>query len=498
MKLLSTLVALASAVVCPLAAMAQGNPFEEQTKAVYIYSVNHGKFLSDYQSPTPNTYCLQDYGLSRVDAILFELTTLNAQTGESVLFTPWTATYMSVPAAGSFVKATSEAEQRSILTIKDAADGHKVMYSGTTLLSPYKNGAIQLLVGFTAAHQQAGWGKEEESLWDIVDAEHLEEFLLAHDIDPESDPYTNPNPGPGPGPDPDPDAPDFDALVAAIKRGEQAVLDARGGFGVGGAALISDASQFSSLYADSEEGVDFSLLIDEDPYTFWHSDWHGDAPEGNHSLDVRLNEQIDQTAFIVNYTGRLDGNNCSPVEMNVYGGYVTGEGETIAIEWQTSPFVTLTREEGLGMYAGWGHSSNAESLSGSFVIEADDFYDAFRFEPTLICSDSGEGEELCFNYSEFQMYPATSLLPTIPNASAVALNELISLLADARTLDKTDDPTEIIQRIDELIATLSVEGIRINEIVNENANRYYDLQGRSYVRLPKSGLYIQNGRKVLK
>ena len=41
------------------------------------------------------------------------------------------------------------------------------------------------------------------------------------------------------------------------------------------------------------------------------------------------------------------------------------------------------------------------------------------------------------------------------------------------------------------------EGIRIYENENENGN-CYDLQGRAYVRLPKCGLYIQAGRKVIK
>ncbi len=82
-----------------LPAQAQ-NPFEQQTKAIYIWNVQHQKFLSDYQSPTPNTYCLQDYGVSRREAQMFEITTLNALTGESVLHSPWTDKYMYVPAAG--------------------------------------------------------------------------------------------------------------------------------------------------------------------------------------------------------------------------------------------------------------------------------------------------------------------------------------------------------------------------------------------------------------
>lgn len=497
MKLLSTLVALAGAILSPLAAVAQGNPFEEQTKAVYIYSVNHGQFLSDYQSPTPNTYCLQDYGLSRTDAILFELTTLNAETGESVLYTPWTDSYMSVPAAGSFVKATHEPEQRSVLTIKDFADGYKVIYSGTTLLSPYKNGAIQLLVGFTSAHQQAGWGKEEESLWEIVDAEDLNTFLLAHDIDPESDPYNNPNPGPGPGPDPDPD-PDytaaFEELAGTLREANALLFQVEGGWRAKGDALVQNAEQLSSDYADAEEGADFGLLIDEDYSTFWHSDWHGDAPDGNHCLDVALPEGCKEAAFCVNYTGRLSGNNCAPVEMNVYGGHRSGE----AITWEQSSFTTLTRDNGLGAFAGWGHSENADVLSGTFSFETDDFYDALRFEVMMVSSDNGEGMEDCFNYSEFQLYAAEKAAPTRTNVDAQAVQSLRALVDDARYLAKSDDPTELIALLKEAMAALSPEGVK-NVDLDLNLNLdLYDLQGRRCVRQPQSGIYIQNGTKVLR
>ena len=38
--------------------------------------------------------------------------------------------------------------------------------------------------------------------------------------------------------------------------------------------LITDVSQLSSPFSDYLEGTDIGALIDNDPYTFWHSDWH--------------------------------------------------------------------------------------------------------------------------------------------------------------------------------------------------------------------------------
>ena len=55
--------------------------------------------------------------------------------------------------------------------------------------------------------------------------------------------------------------------------------------------LITDAGQFSSPWSDSDEGLDFGALIDEDPSTYWHTDWHnGNQPNHTHFLQVALNE----------------------------------------------------------------------------------------------------------------------------------------------------------------------------------------------------------------
>lgn len=498
------LAAALMAAATALPAQAQ-NPFEQQTKAVYIYSVNHNQFLSDYQSPTPATYCLQDYGASRRDAILFELTTLNELTGEGVLFTPWTDSYMSVPAGGSFVKSTTDVDKRTILTFKDAGDGHKAIYSGTTLLSPYKNGAIMLLVGYTEAHQAAGWGKVEEALWDIVDAEDLDAFLTAHGIDPESDPYVTPvdpiDPEEPDGPDePDEDKATFEDLQLALNDAQAALLAAKGGIVAGGEGLIRDAAWFRSEYSDADEGTDFEALIDGDPYTFWHSDWHGSAPDGPHSFDVLIAEA--NTLFVAEYCGRLNGNNCSPVEMSIYGTTIDPSenedgGYSTSYTMPDAPFTTIYREDGLGAFAGWGHSSNSDVLSGSFSFETDDFYTALRFEATNVVSDAGYGVEYCFNYSEFQLYAAQRVVATV-EADAADVEALESHVAEALDLDKTEDPTELVAALNAATAKVADPAGIHSVIATLPADaRVYDLQGRAISR-PTSGLYIQGGRKVVK
>lgn len=495
--------ALFAASVLPMQAQ---NPFEQQTKAIYIWNVEHQKFLSDYQSPTPNTYCLQDYGESRREAIMFELTTLNAVTGESVLFSPWTDKYMYVPAAGGFIGA-KDIDQRTVLTVKDTEDGHHLLYSGETLVSPYKNGAFMLLVGYTAAHQAAGWGKVEECKWDFVEPEDLDAFLAAHGIDPESDPYVtpvDPDPEEPDEPDePDPDKATFEDLQYALLDAQQALLAAKGGIVAGGDGLIRNAAWFRSEYSDADEGTDFEALIDGDPYTFWHSDWHGDAPEGPHSFDVLMAEA--NTLFVAEYCGRLNGNNCSPIEMSIYGTTIDPSenedgGYSTSYTMADAPFTTITREDGLGAFAGWGHSGNEDVLRGSFAFEADDFYDVFRFEPTIVTTDAGEGAEACFNYSEFQLYAAERVAPTV-KADAADVDALEMLVAEAITLTKTEDPTALVAALAEATQKVaSTEGIHsvLAPIVHD---RIYDLQGRSCTTRLQQGrpyITIENGRLILR
>lgn len=46
--------------------------------------------------------------------------------------------------------------------------------------------------------------------------------------------------------------------------------------------LITSADLLSSPHSDSAEGTNLNNLIDGDKSSFWHSDWHGEKPEGMH------------------------------------------------------------------------------------------------------------------------------------------------------------------------------------------------------------------------
>ncbi|MDO4211160.1 MAG: hypothetical protein Q4D23_05525, partial [Bacteroidales bacterium] len=391
-----------------------------------------------------------------------------------------------------------------------------------TLLSPYKNGAIMLLVGYTEAHQAAGWGKVEEALWDIVDAEDLDEFLVAHNIDPEYDPYVDPTPDPDPDPDPtpdpDPDKVTFEDLQLALNDAQAALLAAKGGIVAKGDGLITNAGfDLRSAYSDRDEGTDFEALIDGDVFTFWHSDWHGDAPEGPHSFDAIIPNFEANTLFVAEYCGRLNGNNCSPIEMSIYGTAYTPEGGLredqnpddieddpyAGYTMADAPFTTIIREDGLGAFAGWGHSGNEDVLRGSFAFEADDIYGVFRFEPTIVTTDAGEGAEECFNYSEFQLYAGQRVGATI-TADKTDVETLEALVAEAITLTKSEDPTDMVAALKAATEKIApAEGISSIKATLPADARIYNLQGRRVFPEHDSkgsvhGLYIQNGHVLVK
>lgn len=284
------------------------------------------------------------------------------------------------------------------------------------------------------------------------------------------------------------------ALEEAITAGEEALekhlLD-EPVVTVKGEGLIKSADQFASEYADSDEGKDFGALIDEEPTTYWHTDWHGTAPEGAHSFDVNLPENT-ITSFAVTYTGRYNQNNCSPIVMTIYGKNEGGEWETIT---------TLTQEDGLGANAGQGRSSDVDALSGTFNFQTEKAYTDFRFEAHAVWADAGlwtdiedfeypEGakanDEACFNYSEFQMYEAVIYKYDIDPAIAAALEAAV---AEGKALynDETiaSDDAQLQAATDAI--NEAVEAVENAEIIIVTTHTYTI----KFVNAPADGAYLQ-------
>ena len=69
-----------------------------------------------------------------------------------------------------------------------------------------------------------------------------------------------------------------------------------------GDPLIFNVSQLTSNASDEAEGKEIGNLLDGNPETFWHSDWHGKVTEP-HYLQVELTEPI-STGYLVMYMQR--------------------------------------------------------------------------------------------------------------------------------------------------------------------------------------------------
>lgn len=87
--------------------------------------------------------------------------------------------------------------------------------------------------------------------------------------------------------------------------------------------LITSGWQLSSPFTDTEEGTDIGALIDSDPYTYWHSDWHSTPRADYHWVDVALNEPT--VGIFCLYMHRRNSTNDHPTEVLVSG---SDDGET--------------------------------------------------------------------------------------------------------------------------------------------------------------------------
>ena len=81
--------------------------------------------------------------------------------------------------------------------------------------------------------------------------------------------------------------------------------------------LITDVSQLSSPFSDYLEGTDIGALIDNDPNTFWHSDWHNPSEGDYHWIDISLNSH--ETGTFCLYMHRRNSSNDHPTKVLISG-----------------------------------------------------------------------------------------------------------------------------------------------------------------------------------
>ncbi len=95
-----------------------------------------------------------------------------------------------------------------------------------------------------------------------------------------------------------------------------------------GETLITDAKQLSSNASDSAEGQHIEYLIDGNPSTFWHTDWHNQVSDPLHYVQVKLNANFagDVTLYLL----RRNSANDHPTKMKISGGINGTDFEDLA------------------------------------------------------------------------------------------------------------------------------------------------------------------------
>ena len=163
--------------------------------------------------------------------------------------------------------------------------------------------------------------------------------------------------------------------------------------------LITEASQFSSEYSDSDEGKDFGALIDNDVNTFWHSDWHGTAPEGEHSFDVELAEPVEGQVAVT-----IIRRNVTDAQVTVLGVQASADG----VEYTDIDAVDLPYKE------------KGETVTGVFNVPEATKY--FRFYAKEKSSD-----KVFWYIADFQLFAAVQPSKNAENPTvAAALQEAIN------------------------------------------------------------------------
>ncbi|MBO5741188.1 MAG: discoidin domain-containing protein, partial [Bacteroidaceae bacterium] len=103
------------------------------------------------------------------------------------------------------------------------------------------------------------------------------------------------------------------AFVAGIITANAQAQDASGE----PVPLITNVSQLSSPYSDSQEGKDIGALIDGNIGTFWHSDWHSETSGNQHWIQIALNKPV--TGLVYLYMHRRNASNDHPTKIAVSG-----------------------------------------------------------------------------------------------------------------------------------------------------------------------------------
>ncbi len=179
--------------------------------------------------------------------------------------------------------------------------------------------------------------------------------------------------------------------------------------------LLTDASQLTSPYGDTVEGLNIEYLCDGNPSTHWHSNYHQVNAADPHWLQMTLNESL-SGEFALLLTRRNAAND-HPIAFKVEG---SADGET------------------------WTHLGNIEiKYSGPGLLDKsttwtmDESISVLRFTATN-CIGASFGFRTFWHAAEFQAYPAQIIENT--RSKMTMMGEVYTSL-EAAIAAKEDDIT---------------------------------------------------------
>ena len=213
------------------------------------------------------------------------------------------------------------------------------------------------------------------------------------------------------------DASDYTALFQDAKNNMVMALDMSVTY-TKGEPLITKASQLSSNASDRSEGTNLGNLIDGNPATFWHSDWHKDVMAPPY-LQVALNEPVSGLIEVA-VTRRQGSDFGSTVRMFVQGS-TDGEAWT-NVGYVELPFTSVNESissqpvdlGGSFSYLRFINTCRNTNGTGGVSPEMDPFA-----EPASV--DEYDKTWTYFHSAEFQVYPVTA--DNALSASGKALQE---------------------------------------------------------------------------
>lgn len=206
--------------------------------------------------------------------------------------------------------------------------------------------------------------------------------------------------------------------------------------------LVTSADQISSNAPDKSEGKDYGALLDANPNTFFHSDWHGEYDVQYHSLAVDLKEAYNN--IVVKMWRRLESdwgsinngdNNPAPKTFIVYGSN-NGMGETtdsigeFTCDWSASAYF---EQKG----------KTVKNAIGFCNVEAPQ---AYRYYTLMVKDRMNGGSNKFYNLGELRVYEgpqyydaSKSLNEAVPEAIRT---RLVNALAQAKQELSAEKATE--------------------------------------------------------